>query len=581
MQHGVIIYHLLSTIRIYLTSPPNQNTTLNRTSAVRFIIGRCNFERIRIIKNHLNNSHETNFFGANSSLADSVDAIKHCLDANLSSKTPNSLRSLPDQISLSSLYEAYSKLWNGIMYQQLEFQINSAKHILEFREKADDLKLACVRAQTRRLRRSLNDYISLRNANNYKDVYLDICLNGRKRKIFKSKNNTDLDNYNLSLISQYVSFLETYPETLLKETNTKGFCIYEVIEIYRNISILSFSIQKQLSERKDSDNCEFYAPILNKTQIAKSLQSITKYPYYKINNILDFLTYEAYGKKDLWSHPIISLAEERIVLLSTPLIDGVLNRIVEKWLELLGKTQAEKGILFQFTIGNKVRSSLEKSQFREDSSVEFCQKIKLNKEEEEIDIIIKVGKLILIGEVKSRVTTDSYVSQYWALNTLDKASGQATRKSKFVEKNLKAFFKRFNWIYSETIGYEVHPIVITDNHAELGSKLFGVPIVDFHILTDFFSQNYFTLYAEDENPIIKLILYSTKEEAYDNLMKYLSTPPQMNSIGSFVETKETEITYLTNPIYKIKFFAIVSKHIPNPLEQITKIDYDFPIEIVK
>ena len=78
---------------------------------------------------------------------------------------------------------------------------------------------------------------------------------------------------------------------------------------------------------------------------------------------------------------------------------------------------------------------------------------KVNKCTEEVDLIVRVGRVVIIGEAKSVVTADSTVSCYNMLKTLNKASSQIRRKKIFVEDNIEDIFTSLGWSYNKHIEY--------------------------------------------------------------------------------------------------------------------------------
>ncbi|ARB91045.1 hypothetical protein A6J40_02075 [Legionella longbeachae] len=586
---GVIIYQQLLTIKKYYKELVSNNVNKNDLIPIQYIIGRVNKERIILENSFLsNNSYNFNSITSVNHINGSVSIIEsakfvlnYWLLPDMKYKKSNELV-LDQQITLSSFQNVYENLWLGTLYGSLEFKIDNVKKKLLFLEKNNQKQLSSFIAQKRRLKRQLEQiFLCPKSLENITFKCLKIVINGRKQKYFISNNNNSefLGNINLIYLNKLANLYEYFPTTLLKENvNDLSFTIEEILITLRHLVLMSYDLMNSFIKREILRNT-LYAPKINKITLSTYLKRVTGLPFSKIIKIINFLQYDK-CKNDLWAFPLV-IDSNNIYLLFTPLMDIVLERAVERWLREMGKAQSDKGELYQYLIGKRIKDCLASSNFAEDSKVELCKKFSVNKKKEEIDLIIKFGNLILIGEIKSRLTTDSYPSLYFAFEALEGARNQVDRKTRFVRNNLGLFFSKFNWTYDPSTSYSVLPFVLTDNHAGLGAPIDNIPIIDIHILTHYFKNNYLSLISElsDINiPLVKLIFYKTKEEAYSNLYKYLLNPPQTNGLISLTERKIDEYDCLANHDYKFLLNYIAESVSSDPYDYVIKYNYGFEIE---
>ncbi|MDP0971733.1 hypothetical protein Q6294_32860, partial [Klebsiella pneumoniae] len=81
----------------------------------------------------------------------------------------------------------------------------------------------------------------------------------------------------------------------------------------------------------------------------------------------------------------------------------------------------EKGTTYETRIVDKINSALGTNAFITDYDKAVSKRIKIESIEEEIDLLARIDDLILIGEAKSIVTTDSEISKHRTSEVLQHA----------------------------------------------------------------------------------------------------------------------------------------------------------------
>ena len=208
------------------------------------------------------------------------------------------------------------------------------------------------------------------------------------------------------------------------------------------------------------------------------------------------------------------------------------------------------------------------------------RRIKLTNAEEEIDLILRIGNLILIGEAKSIVTTDSPISNYRTIETLKHAAAQVRRKTEFVQSNLEAIFKKLNWGYDGNTEYEFASCIINSGRMYVGFDIEGIPVCDEKVLLKYFQESEVPIASIfDENRETKhlawITLYSNFDELKNNLSTYLSNPPQIFERKEHLEYKTITLPYQTEDSYKVEFKRFIPKEIA--VKDRVEIDHPFPI----
>lgn len=204
-------------------------------------------------------------------------------------------------------------------------------------------------------------------------------------------------------------------------------------------------------------------------------------------------------------------------------------------------------------------------------------------EKEEIDLLLRIGNVILIGESKSIVTTDSPISNYRTVETLKFAANQVKRKTIFVKKHLPKIFEILNWKHNENEDYSFVNCIINSGRMYAGFEIDGIPVCDDKILHRYFSESeipllsYFDEINQDQKHVAWVRLYSNFEELKCNLAVYLTKPPQVFENKEHFEYKSIKLPYLNEDSYKIIFNRLV----PRELSISDRVDIDIPFTIFK
>jgi len=367
-----------------------------------------------------------------------------------------------------------------------------------------------------------------------------------------------------------------------------GFSINEALEVFRYLIILSVIFTRKYpadssvyNVKKASEFC----PKVNKIELYSSIKKSTGFEYGKIIKIFNFIEYKASEKQDLWCHPIISVSDYQYAFLTSALVTPVIIRVVEHWLVKLGIELQDKGLTYEKLVVDGINSAINQNAKILDFDKAVSRRIKFDKAEEEIDLICRIGNLILIGEAKSIVTTDSPISNYRTVETLKKASAQVKRKTEFVKNNLPSLFEKLNWKYEPDIEYVYAQCILNSGRMYVGFDIDGVPVCDEKILIKYFNESEIPLLSvfdeksNKERHLAWVKLYNNFDELKDNLNLYLNFPPQVFENEKHFEYKEMSIPYINKDSYKIIFERFIP--IDLSVKDRVEIEHYFPVEKIK
>lgn len=357
-----------------------------------------------------------------------------------------------------------------------------------------------------------------------------------KKKTFKKVALNDLPKKQIEhcvhLIINISSIYELLPEEFIDE-NVKdyNFSIRDALEIFRLLSILSSYVFDRFPNNDKIDSTsklKHFCPLFNKLELIRSIGNASGIEFEKCNEIFDFLTFNGDMDKDLWCYPVINVNDKFVTVLVAAAHSPVFQRVVEHWLIKMNVDLSRKGAKFEKNVLDKINRSLKNNKLLLNYDDAVSGRLKISEEEnEEIDFLFRLGRIIVIGEVKSIVATDSPISLYRTKETLTYACEQAKRKTNFFKRNMKTIFERFKWQFDESVNYECIPVVLASSSIAVGAHINDVPICDLRILTKYLRSSTIPLLSSDKEDIAWFEIYKNFEDAQNNFAKYLSNPPQL------------------------------------------------------
>ncbi len=274
IEIGFFFHNLFTVIRQLVTSTPDQTNQISRTESLKYLVGKVNQQictKTGIILD--NNVVRECDMGELAKSISEVDWLKVALTPRFNNHSIKCNREINDEIFLASIYSVYENLWLGILYNALEFSFDASKKTFWIFQKDNQEQMAAFIAQKRRVKRMQHEaLIALTLPSELCNLsFLNVKLTGRRATFYSEINNENLSKYNLVFINRLYEFKESFPTELLNIRCSKySFNINEVLEIVRNLSIISASIVEQLESRKIT-NITLYAPILNQTNMVKAV----------------------------------------------------------------------------------------------------------------------------------------------------------------------------------------------------------------------------------------------------------------------------------------------------------------------
>lgn len=498
---------------------------------------------------------------------------------------------------LSNLYASYEQYFQALIWGDFSYEKIGKKIKIQQTPSQDELAL-----EVSNLRKSRSH---IRNLLYASDPSATKLLHGRHEYVKVHFNGFNFEKFfiepiqkapariqaeNVGLILSTSDAIESFPKELIEKNIQAGeFSLKEALEVLRNLSLIAkqFSSKMMCCDENvfSSHQMLNYLAQTNRKDLIVALSRVTGFSSSKTRQILDFICFSGDSKQDLWSHPIIETRKGKLSFLVTAAASPIMQRVLEHWLtECFNNNEIkEKGKVYEKKICTELNSNIKKNQLITDFCPATSASITINGKNEQIDLIFRIGSVVVIGEIKAIVTSDNPISHFWAKDRLEYGAHQAKRKSTFVKENIEKAFKELKWEFEKEKDYKIVPIVVNNNKTFSGFPIHNIPIVDNLILASYFGQQTFPLvsyYDPNTQEMIttaKYRLYNNFKDLQENLEKFLLLPPAIEGeSGNFIN-KSTYLPSTNDEVEVIEFSRLVYNELSDTNMKLKR-STSFPVE---
>jgi hypothetical protein len=367
-----------------------------------------------------------------------------------------------------------------------------------------------------------------------------------------------------------------YDEPLLREPlpEYSDLSAYDLLDAWEVLQPLSEVLRERLPDSPtlgSANQLRQCAPTLSKRELAKGVKKALGLDAHKARAAVEALTFPNDARSDLWLFPFVEAGNEKLAVLYDVLGSPNLMRSVEHWLKTGGLDLEARGPLFE----DWVRTSLRDVCVLATTEVlprnlEFTD----GKQTEEIDLLIRVGETVLVGEVKCTVSPATPITEYRYWTVLEEAAQQARRKADFIKRDLGAFSDAVGWQPTQGVWDRIRPLVVTNLPLGLGWAFQGVPIVDLMALSFFFGK------GEVRREVVmdargglqgqSIPLQRDGEDPEDALDRFLRSPAQLDAYYDHLSVRVTrpvqfsdDLDPVCRVIAKVDFPQIIAPGFPS------------------
>ncbi len=257
-----------------------------------------------------------------------------------------------------------------------------------------------------------------------------------------------------------------------------------------------------------------------------------------MQHALSYLTHGSHERHDLWSRPLVPIGTQEITFVLQPLIGVNPTWLLKKWMHDGGLEIDQGGDAYEQAVRKELGDNCLLPIAEVLPSSLFIDK---GNNEEQIDVVVRIGNTVLIGEVKCSVfpTRPSEIHNYES--NLDEAAKQVLRKADRVSQRKGVLSRLFKGRFKSDQFIDVVPFILSNLALGVGQHHRGVPVIDKLTLANYLHSGELEGYTVIQTPegtfkqTQKIILYTSEKEAESNIRDFLSRPASLKLNEDLVE----------------------------------------------
>jgi len=368
-------------------------------------------------------------------------------------------------------------------------------------------------------------------------------------------------------ILQWVMASEEYlqPFMRLPFPNAKGLTIETLRWVWDVLGTMVDAILRRIPDKQpDQDWFLAHAILVSRAEIKDALGRALTPDQNALSSAIDFLTYRK-RSDGLWQKPSITVSENEFLIASAPLKSGNGLRIAERWLSQGGFDPKRRGPVFEASARDNIAEFLAKSPTLHDHYV-APNPMFVGSNREEIDLLIRIGRLLLVGEAKCQLFPVEPLEVYRFRARLKEGAAQAMRKAAIIQNSFAELQSTFG--LSSVDGVSVVPFVLSNHALGSGYPIDGVPVVDLPYLSTMLQQGHFRTMvitgrkgvehpgnlirfysdaADAERPIPRLLVEQPVVRIFEHLIKKRIRPIPIDPDGTEIFVEYYVVSLEMNP----------------------------------
>nr|CBA30833.1 hypothetical protein Csp_C25530 [Curvibacter putative symbiont of Hydra magnipapillata] len=359
------------------------------------------------------------------------------------------------------------------------------------------------------------------------------------------------------LASMFAYACEPFYKDLLNEpilTLANG-TINELLRAWAVVVLCANTLRTQLENASfsaDSDNPNSWlprhAPVLQRDALTRAIVDSLSTTYPRASAFLEFLTFKGTEGQELWAQPLVPVGDNVLAPIFAVTSHPNLRRVVDVWLRQLNLDLGSRGLAFERELRARIQREIIRSPLLKEAKV-LNTGLKFRPpdfREEEIDLVVIVGDLVILGEAKCSVTPTEAKQYARHREIVINATAQIQRKSLAISTHRTAFQLRLKELGIELPNdFRILPVVIMNDAIHSGMAVADVPVIDEHILSVFFTGEIIDIAERLANgsfhSVRKRVLYANIAEAAESAESFFRAPPQFEVFINGVTKREISI----------------------------------------
>jgi hypothetical protein len=275
--------------------------------------------------------------------------------------------------------------------------------------------------------------------------------------------------------------------------------------------------------------------------------------------------------KSVWTEPLLpEPGTDNLHVVLAPLLSASPVKRVEAWMARGGISDSRgvkgRGKPFERHVRKVLSDVLTDNRLLADTSAAE-HGLKRKGEAEEIDLLVRVGDTVLVGEVKCFVAPSEPTDKHNHLANLDKATAQAEVKRAWADANREVVAEALGVEATQAARLRMLPLVVLNHGFGMGLERYGVPVVDLHylrILLGWGSYQGDTRFERHIGMVYDLVtLYRTQAEFEAKIDNLLRDPPPLKKFDGRIRWRRIPFETSNGQPFLIELPAISAEVSPN------------------
>ena len=245
-------------------------------------------------------------------------------------------------------------------------------------------------------------------------------------------------------------------------------------------------------------------------------------------SIVDFLTWRRELKKGLWGSSLVAVPDEDTVCLVRSLLTGsyVLRR-TEIWLDRGGFSDSQgnvkKGLAYERMVRDAVAEAIRRNAVLTDARC-APEAIRLKADgSEEIDLVLQVGGLLVVGEVKCFLFPADSRERHRYMRDLKGGAEQASRKARWLASNPEVAAAALGIEVERAASLRPIPIVVANHGFGAASQFGGSRVVEAKYLETYLAKGG----SITEPDAVRPAFYADQAQAEGRFEQSMAEPPAL------------------------------------------------------
>jgi hypothetical protein len=287
----------------------------------------------------------------------------------------------------------------------------------------------------------------------------------------------------------------------------------------------------------DSANVRYWALSVERAELVETFEHALSVTSLEADAIVNFLTWTPETYKSLWGAPVVPVpGTDKVCIARSILTSSHPVRRTEIWLQKGGLddnlSHAARGDSYEARLRTQLHQAMRKNLLLTDAR---CARDAIPKTVdfgEQIDLLIQLGSLLIVGEVKCVLSPADPLERFNYLGTLIGASEQALRKAALIRKRRDVIARVLGIDEERAKELRVIPLVVTNQDFGASLEIDGCKVIDHRSLRNYLgSGNRVTDYSQDAETkkmiYLQRTLYSTQHQAEISFEACMADPPSL------------------------------------------------------